>query len=94
MVEKGTHKGKPISVSGIQKRIEYYSKKSGISISYHNLRHSMATQLLNAGADVVTLPELLGHSKIEQTMRYSKLSNMKAQHDTTMEKVMKNDVFK
>lgn len=92
LVEKGTHKGKPISVRGIQKRIEYYSKKSGVSISCHKLRHTMATQLLNAGADVVTIQELLGHSKIEQTMRYSKLSNMKTQHDyyKAMEKVMKN----
>lgn len=81
LVEKGVYKGKPISVRGIQKRIEYYSKKSGISISCHQLRHTMATQLLNAGADVVTIQELLGHSKIELTMRYSRLSNLKAQHD-------------
>ena len=96
LVEKGIHKGKPISVRGIQKRIEYYSKQSGVSISCHNLRHSMATQLLNAGADVVTIQQLLGHSKIEQTMRYSKLSNMKAQHDyyKAMDRVMKNDFLK
>lgn len=96
LVEKGIHRGKPISVRGIQKRIEYYSKKSGVSISCHNLRHTMATQLLNAGADIVTIQELLGHSKIEQTMRYSKLSNMKAQHDyyKAMDKVMKNEFFK
>lgn len=96
LVEKGIHKGKPISVRGIQKRIEYYSKKSGVSISCHNLRHTMATQLLNAGADVVTIQELLGHSKIEQTMRYSKLSNMKTQHDyyKAMDKVMKNEFHK
>ena len=56
----------------------------------------MATQLLNAGADVVTIQQLLGHSKIEQTMRYSKLSNMKAQHDyyKAMDRVMKNDFLK
>lgn len=81
LVEKGVYKGKPISVRGIQKRIEYYSKKSGVSISCHQLRHTMATQLLNAGADIVTIQELLGHSQIELTMRYSKLSNIKAQHD-------------
>tara|TARA_B100000609_G_C16772858_1_gene212747 strand:- start:308 stop:478 length:171 start_codon:yes stop_codon:yes gene_type:complete len=56
----------------------------------------MATQLLNAGADVVTIQELLGHSKIEQTMRYSKLSNIRAQHDyyKAMDRVMKNEFFK
>lgn len=92
LVEKGVYKGKPISVRGIQKRVEYYSKKSGVSISCHQLRHTMATQLLNAGADVVTIQELLGHSQIELTMRYSKLSNMKAQHDyyQAMNRIMEN----
>jgi site-specific recombinase XerD len=60
LVEKGTCKGKEISVRGIQKRIEYYSKKSGIKVSCHHLRHTMATQLLNAGADLVTIQDLLG----------------------------------
>ena len=92
LVEKGVYKGKPISVRGIQKRIEYYSKKSGVSISCHQLRHTMATQLLNAGADIVTIQELLGHSQIELTMRYSKLSNMKAQHDyyQAMNRIVEN----
>lgn len=81
LVEKGICKGKPISVRGIQKRIEYYSKKSGISVSCHQLRHTMATQLLNADADLVTIQDLLGHTRIKTTMRYCKLSNMKAQRD-------------
>ena len=81
LVEKGTHKGKPISVRGIQKRIEYYAKKCGISVSCHQLRHTMATQLLNADADLVTIQYLLGHTRIKTTMRYCHLSNMKAQRD-------------
>ena len=96
LVEKGTHKGKPLSVRGIQKRMEYYSKKSGVSITCHQLRHTMATQLLNAGADVVTIQELLGHTKIEMTMRYSRLSNMKAQSDyyKAMERVIRGEYAK
>jgi len=47
----------------------------------HRLRHTMATQLLNGGADIVAIQELLGHSQIELTMRYSRLSNLKTQHD-------------
>lgn len=81
LVEKGICKGKPISIRGIQKRIEYYSKKCGIPVSCHRLRHTMATQLLNADADLVTIQDLLGHTKIKTTMRYCKLSNMKAQRD-------------
>ena len=81
LVEKGIHKGKAISVRGIQKRIEYYSKKCGISVSCHQLRHTMATQLLNADADLVTIQYLLGHTRIKTTMRYCHLSNIKAQRD-------------
>lgn len=81
LVEKGMYKGKPISVRGIQKRIEYYSRKSGVPVSCHQLRHTMATQLLNAGADLATLQYLLGHSKIKTTMRYARLSNQKARND-------------
>lgn len=81
LVEKGLCKGQPLSVRGIQKRIEYYSKKSGIAASCHKLRHTMATQLLNADADLVTIQDLLGHTKIKTTMRYCKLSNRKAQRD-------------
>ncbi len=81
LVEKGTYTGKPLSVRGIQKRIEHYSKKSGIHVSCHQLRHTMATQLLNAGADLVTIQYLLGHRKIKTTMRYARLSNIKAQKD-------------
>jgi site-specific recombinase XerD len=90
LVEKGTYKGKPLSVRGIQKRMEYYSKKSTTSITCHQLRHTMATQLLNGGADIVAIQELLGHSQIELTMRYSRLSSLKAQHDyyQAMDRIM------
>ena len=81
LVEKGTYKGKPISVRGIQKRMEYYAKKKGLKISCHHLRHTMATQLLNADADLVTIQDLLGHTRIKTTQRYSRVSNRKVQKD-------------
>ncbi|NNK94496.1 MAG: tyrosine-type recombinase/integrase [Desulfobacterales bacterium] len=81
LVEKGIYTGKPLSVRGIQKRAEHYSEKSGIHVSCHQLRHTMATQLLNAGADIVTIQYLLGHSRIKTTMRYALLSNRKARRD-------------
>lgn len=41
----------------------------------------MATQMLNAGADLATLQYLLGHRKIKTIMRYARLSNQKARKD-------------
>src|SRR5208337_4266766 len=67
LVQKGPLRGKPISVRGLQKRIEYYAQKTGIPVSCHHLRHTMATQLLNADAALVTIQDLLGHSKITTT---------------------------
>jgi len=81
LVEKGDYKGKPISVRGIQKRIEYYARKAGISACCHRLRHTMATQLLNADAEVETIQDLLGHNWITTTQRYCKVSNIKVQRD-------------
>lgn len=95
LVEKGIYRRQPISVRGIQKRIEYYSKKCGVSASCHRLRHTMATQLLNADADLVSIQDILGHSGVRTTQRYSKLSNRKAQRDyfkamdTVMERTSK-----
>jgi len=81
LVEKGPCKGRPLSVRGVQKRMEYYARQSGIDVSCHQLRHTMATQLLNAEADLVTIQDLLGHSCITTTQRYCKVSNLKVQRD-------------
>ena len=81
LVRKGTCRGMPLSVRGIQKRMEYYARKTGLEISCHPLRHTMATQLLNADADLVTIQDLLGHTRIKTTQRYAKISNVKVQRD-------------
>jgi len=81
LVQKGPMRGKPLSVRGIQKRIEYYARKSVLSISCHQLRHTMATQLLNADAALVTIQDLLGHGQITTTQRYCRVANLKVQRD-------------
>jgi site-specific recombinase XerD len=81
LVQKGPLTGTPLSVRGIQKRIEYYSRESKVKASCHSLRHTMATQLLNADADLSTIQDLLGHTHITTTQRYCKVSNIKVQRD-------------
>jgi len=81
LVQKGPMRGKPLSVRGIQKRIEYYARKGSLNVSCHRLRHTMATQLLNADADLATIQDLLGHGQITTTQRYCRVANLKVQRD-------------
>jgi site-specific recombinase XerD len=81
LVQKGPMRGKPLSVRGIQKRIEYYARKSELNVSCHWLRHTMATQLLNADAGLATIQDLLGHGQITTTQRYCRVANLKVQRD-------------
>jgi site-specific recombinase XerD len=90
LVEKGLYTGQPISIRGIQKRMEHYAHKAKIRVSCHHLRHTMATQMLNADADLSTIQDLLGHSSVKTTQRYCRISNLKVQRDyfNAMEVIM------
>ncbi len=93
--QKGPFRGQPLSIRGIQKRMEYYTKKMGLRISCHHLRHTMATQILNAEAELLTIQDLLGHSWITTTQRYCRLSNPKLKRDyfRAMEIVMRRTTY-
>ena len=90
LIERGRYKGKPIQVRGIQHRMQHYANKAGLKVSCHQLRQTMATQLLNADADLVTIQDLLGHTRIKTTQRYCRVSNLKVQRDyhKAIERVM------
>ena len=81
LVHKGRCRGQAISVRGIQKRLEHYARQAKLKVSCHQLRHTMATQLLNADAPLVSIQDLLGHSRIKTTQRYCRVSNIKVQRD-------------
>jgi site-specific recombinase XerD len=66
-----------LSSKGIQKKIERYAKAAGIKASCHSLRHTFASNLLEAGAEVISIKELLGHASIGSSERYAKLSNQR-----------------
>lgn len=61
--------------------MERYARKVRMKVSCHHLRHTMATQMLNADADLCTIPDLLGHSNVKTTQRYCRISNVKVQRD-------------
>jgi site-specific recombinase XerD len=91
LVSKGRHRDKPFNVRGIQYRMQHYAKKAGLKVSCHQLRHTMATQMLNADADLVTIQDLLGHERIKTTEQYCRVCNQKVRRDyyTAMAKVLK-----
>jgi integrase/recombinase XerD len=56
-----------------QNRLQTYGKRCAVQITPHQLRHSCATLLLNAGAPVLSVQALLGHEKVDTTLGYARL---------------------
>jgi site-specific recombinase XerD len=81
---------RPLSSKGIQKKLERYAKAADIKASCHSLRHTFASNLLEAGAEVIAIKDLLGHASIQSSERYAKLSNQRVKqvYQQAMRKVM------
>lgn len=85
---RGTERGplfltygcRPLRRQLLCKMVTNYARKAGLAeVSTHTLRHACATHLLDAGADLRLIQEVLGHSSIASTQRYTHLSSNKIQ---------------
>jgi site-specific recombinase XerD len=81
---------RPLSIKAIQKKMERYAQAAGITASCHSLRHTFASNLLEEGAQIISIKEFLGHSSVTASERYARLSNahIKQTYLETMKKVI------
>lgn len=96
---RGSRKGKPYEQNWVRKQLNLLAVNSNITdelgnryhFKNHSFRHTYAIKMLNGGADILTVQELLAHASPEMTMRYAKLLD-----DTkrkTFDKAVKQGIF-
>jgi site-specific recombinase XerD len=67
------YRHQPLKVGYCGRRLRLYGERGGLHITPHQLRFSSATLLLNAGTPILTVQRILGHQRVETTLRYARL---------------------
>ena len=82
--------GEPLSRVRVHTLMAHYVAKAGLKTPYtsHCLRHTFATNLLNAGASLEVVKELMGHNSLDMTLRYAQLydTTKRQQYDQAMDR--------
>lgn len=85
--------GKAITVGVIRKHFRKYRRKAKINekVTVHTLRHNFATDLIERGATLIQVKELMGHSNIRSTMAYVHVANIKMDLESPLDAFMKEE---
>lgn len=72
------YRHQPVNKDFVRGRIKAAGERTGVKVTPHQLRHTYATQLVNAGCKITTIQALLGHKHINTTLTYARV------HDRTV----------
>jgi site-specific recombinase XerD len=68
------YRGDPLTVRSINRIVKKYCSRLGRTVTPHMLRHSFATHLLENGADIFAIKEILGHGSLATTQKYTHIT--------------------
>ena len=72
------YRNAPLCKDLVRDRVKAAGERTGVKVTPHRLRHTFATQLVNAGCRITSIQKLLGHRRLNSTMIYARV------HDRTV----------